>query len=272
MICLGIEVDTNTFCLRVPRERLDDLLLELQQWKTRTSYRLKELQSLLGKLSFVTACVKSGRIFMSRLLNNLRTFPASQRTAAVSQDMRSDIDWWLTFLPLFNGVSFIKSEVWSFDDFHFATDACLTGGGATCQDQCFSVVFPPNIVQEAADITALELFVVVVATRAWAPLLAHHRFIVSCDNEAAVTVINSGITRDPFMQRCLRQLWFTASLHDFEIRASFVPGDHNFLPDALSRWHLHSKHQRDFNFYCRELALTYTFIDLPEQLFSFQVS
>ena len=41
-------------------------------------------------------------------------------------------------------------------------------------------------------------------------LLAHHHFIVSCDNEVAVTVINSGITRDPFMQRCLPQLWFTA--------------------------------------------------------------
>lgn len=87
MICLGIEVDTNTFCLRVPRERLDDLLLELQHWKTRTSYRLTELQSLLGKLSFVTACVKSGRIFMSRLLNNLCTFPASRRTAAVSHEI-----------------------------------------------------------------------------------------------------------------------------------------------------------------------------------------
>lgn len=87
MICLGIEVDTNTFCLHVLRERLDDLLLELQHWKTRTSYRLKELQSLLGKLSFVTACVKSGRIFMSRLLNNLRTFPASRRTAAVSHEI-----------------------------------------------------------------------------------------------------------------------------------------------------------------------------------------
>ena len=44
MTCLGIEVDTNTFCLRVPRDRLDDLLLELTHWKARTSYRLKELQ------------------------------------------------------------------------------------------------------------------------------------------------------------------------------------------------------------------------------------
>ena len=106
---------------------------------------------------------------MSRLLNNLRAFPSSRRTAVVSHDMKLDIDWWLTFLPLFNGVSFIKSEVWSFDDFHFSTDYCLSGGGATCQDQCFSVVFPPNILQEATHTTALELFVVVVAIRAWAP-------------------------------------------------------------------------------------------------------
>ena len=58
MTCLGIEVDTNTFCLRVPRDCLNDLLLELTHWKASTSYRLKELQSLLGKLSFITACVK----------------------------------------------------------------------------------------------------------------------------------------------------------------------------------------------------------------------
>ena len=57
-----------------------------------------------------------------------------------------------------------------------------------------------------------------------------------------------------------------------EVRASFVPGDHNFLPDTLSRWHLHQKHQRNFYVYCRELALKYTFIDVPDQLLRFQVS
>ena len=209
---------------------------------------------------------------MSRLLNNLRVFPSSRRTVPVSHDMKLDNDWWVTFLPLLDGVSLTKPDVWSFDNFQFATDACLTGDGATCQDQCFSIVFPLNIVKEAVHITALELFVVVVVVRAWAPLFAHHQFIVSCDNDAAVTVINSGITRDPFMQRCLRQLWFTASVYDFEIRASFVPGDHNLLPDALSRWHLHLKHHRDFNFYCRELSLKYTFIDVPDKLLCFQVA
>lgn len=60
MICLGIEVDINTFCLF----RLDDLFLELTHWKDRTSYRLKELQCLLGKLSFITACVCQVRLHL----------------------------------------------------------------------------------------------------------------------------------------------------------------------------------------------------------------
>ena len=57
MTCLGIEVDTNTFCLRVPRDRLDDLLLELTHWKARTSYRLKELQ-----YHFSENCLSSQRV------------------------------------------------------------------------------------------------------------------------------------------------------------------------------------------------------------------
>jgi hypothetical protein len=38
---------------------------------------LKELQSLLGKLHFIAGCVRPGRIFVSRLLNWLRSaFPS----------------------------------------------------------------------------------------------------------------------------------------------------------------------------------------------------
>jgi len=77
--------------------------------------------------------------------------------------MKLDIDWRLTFLPLYNGVSFIKPDSWSFEDLHFSTDSCLHGGGATCLDQCFFVTLPMNIIQEAEHITALELFVLVLA-------------------------------------------------------------------------------------------------------------
>ena len=120
-----------------------DLQAELKLWQSSTCFTKKQLQSLLGKLSFVTACVKPGRIFMARLLNSLRecTQPARHRYP-ISASMLSDIQWWLDFLPRFNRVSLIKPSSWDFESLNFSTDACLSGGGATCQTECISFVFP----------------------------------------------------------------------------------------------------------------------------------
>ena len=49
----------------------------------------------------------------------------------------------------------------------------------------------------------------------------------------AVIVVNSGSTKDPLIQRCLRQLWFISALHDSELHARHIPGDHNLFADAL---------------------------------------
>ena len=64
MICLGILVDTVAFTLEVPATRLTDLQAKLRTWQAASFFTKKQLQSLLRKLSFVTACVKPGRIFM----------------------------------------------------------------------------------------------------------------------------------------------------------------------------------------------------------------
>ena len=55
----------------VPADRLSDLRTELLQWTQFSTFTWRQLQLLLGKLSFVTACVRPGWIFMSRLLNCL---------------------------------------------------------------------------------------------------------------------------------------------------------------------------------------------------------
>ena len=90
MVCLGVEVDSEHFTLSVTATRIQDLLTELAFWSSREFYTLKQLKSLLGKLSFVAAFVKSGRIFMPRLLNNLRAFYASTLARLrVSVDMQA---------------------------------------------------------------------------------------------------------------------------------------------------------------------------------------
>ena len=54
MICLGILVDTVAFTREVPATRLTDLQAELTTWQAASFFIKKQLQSLLGKLSFVT--------------------------------------------------------------------------------------------------------------------------------------------------------------------------------------------------------------------------
>ena len=89
MVCLGIHVDSEELTLSVPPFRVHELLQVLSLWSQRSRYTLKQLQSLLGKLSFVTACVKPGRIFVARLFNSLRSFPKSCSSRPISDDMRA---------------------------------------------------------------------------------------------------------------------------------------------------------------------------------------
>ena len=257
--------------LSVPLFRVQELLQELSLWSQRSRHTKKQLQSLLGKLSFVTACVKPGRIFMARLLNNLRSFSKSRSSCPISDDMRADISWWSSFLPLFNGVSLIKASSCDFSDLHFATDASLTGGGAICLDECFHFQFSPDILTSASHISSLELYTIVVAVQFWAPKLRHRKFIVSCDNQAAVTVINSGSTKDYFMQRCLRQLWFSAAVFDFELQARHIPGVHNVLADALSRWDSDPSLHDTFRMSACSLGRVYTFQHVPSDCLLFQI-
>lgn len=125
MICLGILVDTEQMLFEVPEDRLSDLQTELLQWTQFSTFTRCQLQSLLGKLSFVTACVRSGRIFMSRLLNRLRNLSPTQSRFPVTSDVLSDIDWWLTFLPHFNGSAMITLRPRDFQDVLFTCDASL---------------------------------------------------------------------------------------------------------------------------------------------------
>ena len=94
-VCLGIHVNTDDLTLRVPDSRLLDLLDELRLWSSPEYFTIKELQSLLGKLSIVPACVRSSRNSLSRLLDAFRIFPSSVYVThqPVRPEMRQDLAW-----------------------------------------------------------------------------------------------------------------------------------------------------------------------------------
>ena len=83
MLCLGIWINTSDMTLSVPAYRVEELQLELNAWLTKCSFTKHELQQLLGKLSFVSTCVRPGRAFMSRLLNALRSCSSAPRRTGI---------------------------------------------------------------------------------------------------------------------------------------------------------------------------------------------
>ena len=175
----------------------------------------------------------------------------------------------LFFLPHFNGSAIIALPPRDFHDVLFTCDSSFYRGDATCFDECTSFAFPRDTEELALHINALELFVLVMAVKIWAPKLAGSRFQISCDNDAAVQVVRSGCTRDAFMQRCLRQLWLTSARYDLDLRVSHIPGVHNVFADCLSGWDADSTFQRKFHELAsqRNLCFHMLFIDSVDLAF-----
>ena len=100
MSCLGICVNTLNMTLTVPYFHLEELQDLLSSWLNKTHFSKRELQQLLGKLAFVTACVCPGHAFSCRLINKLRSCfvrPRHQQYP-VSDAIHGDLVWWKHFL------------------------------------------------------------------------------------------------------------------------------------------------------------------------------
>ncbi|MES9881884.1 MAG: hypothetical protein ABW185_13480 [Sedimenticola sp.] len=247
MICLGILFDTVSMTLEITPERLNEIRSLVALWLQKTLATKKELQSLLGKLNFVSACVRSSRVFVLRLLNFLREIYKSDNVQhAIPGYLHRDLLWWDTFLPLYNGISMMAIVDWSVPDSVLATDATLKGCGAVFGSKFFHAVFPRFILDQKLSINALEMLSIVVALKMWGNELKGQRIVILCDNQSSCNVINRGFTRSEFLQCCLREISFLAALFEFEVKTKHISGIDNRLADHLSRWDDDDSHKHSF--------------------------
>ena len=242
MTCLGMQINIAQMVLTIPQFRLHELHDELSSWLTKTSCSRKDLQRLLGKLAFVTWCVRPGRAFMCRLINTLKDAPLRGKSRiSIPDDVRSDLQWWMYFLRHFNGVSVIPTDIVVSNPQLFATDASLTGCGAVCFGEYFHCEFPHHILHQCLHINQLEILTVFAAVKIWQSKLQGLALELLVDNEATVHAINNQRSKDIFMQNCLRELWLCLALNNINLRARYVEGHANSFADALSRLHLGSE-------------------------------
>jgi hypothetical protein len=166
MVFLGILFDTVNMTLSVTPERLYEIMLLLAKWSKKVEASKKDVQRLVGKLNFVAKCVRPGRIFISRMLEFLRSF-RGESVLPLPREFVKDLQWWSKFMVEYNGVSMMSVEEWSKPDEILASDACLVGAGGWYNGNYFHCNFPDFIQNQGLHINALELLTVIVCMKLW---------------------------------------------------------------------------------------------------------
>ena len=247
MVFLGIEVNSITLTLSIPLDKWNEIQGLLKTWIGKKSTNLKEVQQLAGLLNFACCCVKSGRVYLARILNFLRSLP-KKGSRKIPVSVLHDVQWWIDFAPKFNSTSLLTYNWWSRVDTDITTDSCLTGAGAfnKITGEFFHWKFPEILLELSLDINQLECLTVVLALKLWGASLNRKRMQVHCDNQVSVEWINSGTSRNTVIQACLRKLHVQLALNSCELRAVFLTRKKNGISDELSCWHLNDKFHAQF--------------------------
>ena len=237
---LGILLDTDSQELRITEDRLAEIYNDLIAWRGKKRGKKRALLSLIGKLSFVSRVVRSGRSFLRRLIETASKAKHLHHYVKLTCCFHSDLEWWLAFLREWNGVSMFPDDRWlSSNDMHLYTDASNIAVAGYFQGAWF--------VEEAnttSSINYRELYALVLAAATWGHVWTSKRLIFYCDNMAVVHILSTGVSRCKPMVGLVRSLLFIAASNNFEYRVEHIPSKSNSVADALSRydfyrfWHL----------------------------------
>lgn len=248
IVCLGTGFDLVNMIMFVPEDKVRDTRNELDAWFRRIWYTRHQLECLVGRLQYLSACVRPGRVFIARLLNLLRgTERVSQYQ--VTQDLLKDLQWWWKFLDVYNGTSIMWLHGDSQTNAWMASDASLGGLGAWIKTpdmdkgECFRQELPGWVMDRRWSIAKLEFLALLAAITLWGEALRGKNLKMFCDNEAVVQIVNKSSAKDTLLQSMCRKLCFLQARCDFRIKLVHLKSTENLWADILSRSHISEVHR-----------------------------
>ena len=237
---LGIEIDTISQTIKLPADKFLALMSILKHWKNRKKCTKRDLLSLIGSLSFACKVVKSGRLFLRRLIDLSTSVPRLHHHITLNKEAMADIKWWADFVPSWHGVEIIQAPPISSVDISLATDASALGIGAVFGDHWFSfplssfstLQFIPD--GNSFDINFWELFALVTTVFAWGEHWVNKQVVIFVDNLPITFKWLRGSKSKPMMHLVRHLFSFTAK-HNINILLHHISGHSNNLADSLSR-------------------------------------
>lgn len=235
---LGVTIDSERMECRLPEDKLVDLKAVVHAARLSRKMRLREIQSLLGKLNFACRIIPMGRVFCRRLAMATAGTVVPTHFVRLSSAIREDLSIWSVFLNQFNGRSLIQKAPVSNGELELFTDASgSVGFGAYFQGSWCAEVWPEvwKAKGYCVNLALLELFPLVVALELWGDRLRDRRIRFYCDNLGVVQAVNSQTAGSPPVVTLLRHFVLRCLLLNSHCTAVHVPGVSNCIADSLSR-------------------------------------
>ena len=246
MTYLGVHFNTVEMTMSVPGEKLQEIRADLELWRRKTTIDHKSLQSILGKLFWISRVIKHSRPFMGRLLQQLRDMKDIKKGKRVplSAESKKDLLWWATYMRTFNGVTVMVNDsdtqqtleqLMSSPFKVCAGDATLWGGGAWYGQQYWSREFPDFLKAREVAVHIKEFWAVICSCWMWGDDWADSVVYIFCDNDSVVDTIVNQKPRDSDMNTLLREFLYIVCLKKFSPIMRKIDTKLNFLADHISR-------------------------------------
>ena len=215
--------------MAMPPIKLKEIWDKCCQWEEKVHCRKCQLQSLLVSLLYISKCIRSSRFFLNRLLGVLRSMEDKKKQSLIITEARRDINWFLKFISLYNGVTFFNHKL---IDYSIELDASLQGMGARWGSEVYALTIPLGYLD--LQIVHLEMLNILAALRVWQKAWSNRKVAIACDNLVVVQVLNSGKTRDQTLEAIAWNIQFQIATINVELKVSHIPGKINTVADLLS--------------------------------------
>ena len=234
---IGMEFLTQQNLVRVPADRVQNLILTIKKIMSAKHVSARIFLSLLGKLSAAADLVLLGRLHLRPLQMCLLSvwkphiFPLDH-PISINGMIRSHLQWWINPIRFETGTSIHPPD----PKFFLHTDASHYGWGAHLEPTTLSFHGRWTENQFQLHINMLEMMAIRLALKQAKTFIHHSCIMISTDNTTVVSYINKqGGTHSPnlcvevwkILNWCLEQ--------DIVIRVRHIPGKFNILADRLSR-------------------------------------
>lgn len=202
----------------------------------RKKVTLRDLQSLIGLLSFACSVVLPGRAFLRRVIDLTCGVKNPHHYIRLTCEARADLYTWYSFIQHYNGKSILLPSRWLSSDYlTLFTDASGSVGFAAVLGKNWFASRWDNDLKHY-QIAIKELFPIVLAIEIWGNTLSYKRILFMSDNMAVLDIINKQTSKEKTLMKLVRRLVISTLKYNIQFKSKHIPGKHNETADHLTRF------------------------------------